>query len=475
MCRAKSETGRRCTSSTPEYRRTKRAEAKQRRLAEAAVTGTHSAPVGAAVPAPRTLTVTAPNGETVTLEVPAGHLHHSEVLARGWTKELALAHLTDHAVRLEGTGTQTSPKCYPVEVVEALEVEYADALTAGQAATAAAEAEKAVKVAAMEAAEAARMPRQPWDHYNSENTIGRGLLKARGWTDGHIDRLLGQPDYTLPGTYSPQYLWGRERVEMAEATDEKLRKRIAQYQQKAATEKAERIEKSIESGHAVFRKDGDRWVLQGRGLKTGDTVTVTKRDGTTVQKRVARVVSTDASGLVTAVPVDERAEQWARERAERAEQRVQEKAAREAQWARERAERAAESERVQREARPTGNPPLPQGVRRNQRDENCHVCSTHVPAGEGHLALVDRMPDDYHRASDGDFKWAVRCPSDTWRRTYAMRPGTDPMPWVELGWTADQVRLAHRAGLTPAEARKQDPTDPEVLTVWETMAALTGK
>lgn len=40
MCRAKDETGRRCKSSHPEYRRAKRAEAKQRRLAEAAVEGT---------------------------------------------------------------------------------------------------------------------------------------------------------------------------------------------------------------------------------------------------------------------------------------------------------------------------------------------------------------------------------------------------------------------------------------------------
>ncbi|WP_341241522.1 hypothetical protein [uncultured Nocardioides sp.] len=402
------------------------------------------------------MTVTVGNGVQVNIEVPSGYLHASEVIDR--TPDTAWTALHAHAERLEGTlPSGVSPKMFPAEVVAQIEAKFADAYSEHAATLA---AEKTARDA-LEAAEAARLaaqvPRLPEGSYNSSNTLGRGLLKSRGWTDGHITRLLGGPDCTIPSGYERQHLWGAERVAYAEANDTKLMKRLATYRAKRADEKTERIAASIDTGKVIFRKDGDTWVLVGRGLVAGATVEVTKRDGTTTTKRVERVLSTDAAGVSKAVPVDEVAEARAAARLADAEARAAERAA-----AQETRQRAAA------EARPTGSPALPAGTRRNQRSSPCHGCHSTVHPDKGALRQVWAGDDE----DDEAVRWEVWCSPCTWRTLYRLPVNTDTAPWVALNWPAADVQLVVAAGLNPTEAAAFDLSDPATREWVEMIRAL---
>jgi len=84
------------------------------------------------------------------------------------------------------------------------------------------------------------------------NMLTLTAIKKRGWTDGLIRSLLGDPDLvkTNPRGWSraPMRLWKQERVEQAEATDEwqeaqeRLASRRAKARQRAAARRAEKIE-----------------------------------------------------------------------------------------------------------------------------------------------------------------------------------------------------------------------------------------
>lgn len=116
-------------------------------------------------------------------------------------------------------------------------------------------------------------------------------LKAHGWTDSHIKRLLTPTrlDYTGYSAY-PTNFYSREAVEAAEATDEKLQKRIAKYQEKKQAEKKASIASKVEEGGAVWRKVGPEWLIQGKNLVEGENVIVTTRKGQSKKVGILEVV-----------------------------------------------------------------------------------------------------------------------------------------------------------------------------------------
>lgn len=116
-------------------------------------------------------------------------------------------------------------------------------------------------------------------------------LKAHGWTDSHIKRLLTPTrlDYTGYSAY-PTNFYSREAVEAAEATDEKLQKRIAKFQEKKQAEKKAAIASKIAEGGAVWRKIGSEWYVYGKNLIEGENVIVTTRKGKTEKVGILEVV-----------------------------------------------------------------------------------------------------------------------------------------------------------------------------------------
>lgn len=129
-------------------------------------------------------------------------------------------------------------------------------------------------------------------------------LKAHGWTDSHIKRLLTPTrlDYSDYSTY-PTNFYSREAVEAAEATDEKLQKRIAKFQEKKRAEKKAAIASKVEEGGAVWRKVGPEWLIQGKNLVEGENVIVTTRKGQTKKVGVKQVVKV-IDGMMFARPAD---------------------------------------------------------------------------------------------------------------------------------------------------------------------------
>jgi hypothetical protein len=86
-------------------------------------------------------------------DIPAGHLHRSEVLARGWTRELLQSELSDCRVRTEAQiDACTSPVWYPAAAVEAAEA--GDAFRAHRAVIEAAEQKRRESAGAKRAAAA---------------------------------------------------------------------------------------------------------------------------------------------------------------------------------------------------------------------------------------------------------------------------------------------------------------------------------
>lgn len=129
-------------------------------------------------------------------------------------------------------------------------------------------------------------------------------LKAHGWTDSHIKRLLTPTrlDYTGYSAY-PTNFYSREAVEAAEATDEKLQKRIAEFQEKKRAEKKESIASKVKEGGVIWRRVGSEWFLYGENLTEGENVIVTTRKGQTKEVGVLEVVRV-INGISFARPAD---------------------------------------------------------------------------------------------------------------------------------------------------------------------------
>lgn len=473
-----------------------------------------------------------PENFSLTAQVPACHLHLDEVKARGWGR-FAFALLDDAAIQVESSNG-VSPRCYPVVAVEAAEKTEAFAEAQAQAAeeTRQREEEKAEKAAAEEARLAAQMPRREDPPY--DECVGRAYLKARGWTEGHIKRLLGEADISDPlGRGRWQDLWDRQRMLQAEETDTKLQKRRESWQAKKDAAKAERISEQVEAGYAVFRKRGEEWVLEGTGLTVGSTVKVRLKSGDTIEKTVARVVSTDADGLVTAAPVDERAVQRAREEAERQaswrQARLESEYAifrrRGCDWVLEgpglaegstvkvrlrsgevidkrvarvlstaadgmvtatamddRAAAEWEKWRIAERGLPVGEPPLPEGTDRNEAAGECRWCGVQVEAGTGSSRYRQCRGNPctcggmelWQPCEYGGRSWREwECRTCIWRFKYRLNGSDlDPLPWADLGWAADDVRLAIAAGFAADEFDAGEPVTAEQREVWRTMAAL---
>lgn len=143
----------------------------------------------------------------ITITIPAGHLHLSEVKARpGWQRIDARTALHAHELTLDGPlGPSTSPRYYPAAAVA--QFEGTEAFTAARAAV---EAEQAAAAAAA----AALMPRRE-EPYDWASTCARSALIEHGWTPAHIRRLLGDPDYLGPGARGRSFRYGIDRVEQA--------------------------------------------------------------------------------------------------------------------------------------------------------------------------------------------------------------------------------------------------------------------
>ena len=210
--------------------------------------------------------------------VPDGYVHRSVLITRGWTAAMIDTYLRD-VVKVAVTEANTSNKAYSI-----LEVEHAE--------------QEIREVRAAIAAIADRLPRS--GPYDESNTVPRAVLVARGWTSTHITRLLGGPDHSEPALRGFAHHYGKDRVEVAEATDTKLRKRLAHVAQQKATAKAERIDSELASGRTIWRNHHGEWVAQGTDLAVGDIVEVFAKDHTSRLQQVTSIISATADGLVLA-------------------------------------------------------------------------------------------------------------------------------------------------------------------------------
>lgn len=223
------------------------------------------------------------------MDVPEGRIHRADVLARGWTA--AMADLLTDVVRISGVPAGVSPRCYLISEVE--ELERSDSTI-----------RKAVEAAA------SQIPRREGG-YRWDETITKAALLRQGWTQAHIDRLLGAPDLVEAGSY-PVHGYAIERINQAAATDHKLIKRLEEAGDARRAKTEQRIAEVLEDGRAVWRKVDGRWLAQGRGLEEGDVVTVARRNGETARHRVEQIVS-DEQGVQLAIvskqPIDATATQ----------------------------------------------------------------------------------------------------------------------------------------------------------------------
>ncbi len=214
---------------------------------------------------------------SIAVVVPAGRIHRSVLLERGWTAAMVDAHLRD-VQRIAAVGAGVSNKTYSMVEVERVEAEVR-------------EVKRAV------AARADRVPAGDGP-YTRQNTVPRATLIAQGWTAAHIKRLLGGPDYTEPAARGEVCFYGLDRVRAAEAGDDRLRARLEQVRGRQAAVKAERIEAVLADSSGVWRRDQGRWLVQVRSAEPGQRVTVARRDGTAEEKVVTQIVRPLPDGSV---------------------------------------------------------------------------------------------------------------------------------------------------------------------------------
>lgn len=219
---------------------------------------------------------------------PEGLVHRSWMISRGWSSGQVNEHLTAHEVRVEGVPPGYSPRFYPISEVKRVE-----------------ETVPEVRKAVADRASIIPSTLGRDEDYGLHNTIPRAVLVSRGWTAAHLKRLLDHPDYIEPASES--YRYGTDRVELAEQVDEKLRKRLDQVAAKKATEKAAAIGQALAAQVGVWRRVGDRWLVQIAAAAVGDTITVRRKDGSTEPKVVRRLVRDDGDSVLVDVTNPQRA------------------------------------------------------------------------------------------------------------------------------------------------------------------------
>ncbi len=203
-----------------------------------------------------------------TLTIPAGYIHRSGILERGWTSALITAHLP-HFITLRNVPQGVSNKAYLLEDVERAEKDNA-------------------AVRKLVGAKTSKIPRG--GPYEQDTTVARSVLIGRGWTDAHIKRLLGDPDMVVEGLRGAAHRFGLDRVEQAEKTDTALQRRLSTVTQARQDDKDDQIRLSTKAGFGVWRRVNDRWLVQGENLTSGQEITVRKKDGSTEAKQVTAVI-----------------------------------------------------------------------------------------------------------------------------------------------------------------------------------------
>lgn len=199
------------------------------------------------------------------LEIPAGYIHREQLrVGRGWDTTW-MAQLTDVVLVDTGGVPNLSNKAYNLGEVLAYEA-----------------ANPKVGKAVAEHLDAAASYIAPTEgvEYTVANALTTAQLRARGWTPAHVARILHHPD--VLGQYKAGDRYGLDRVEAAEANDERLGKTIARQKAKREEELAD----ATSATGFVFRKYQDAWCAWGRveDVPTDRVITISKKDGTTVEK-----------------------------------------------------------------------------------------------------------------------------------------------------------------------------------------------
>lgn len=187
--------------------------------------------------------------------IPQGRIHHDDLKARGWTSDMIWQNLED-VMKLKDVPEGTNKRTYSMREVEAVEA-----------------TNKKIAKAVGDRAHLIPLAETP---ATSENTWGRTALKERGWTERMIERYLGEPDFYDRGYDNrPFYKWHKDRIKQAEAEDPALRRRIEQDEKK----RQEKFDKLTEGGKGYFRRINGDWVIAGKDIKRGQTITVRKKNG----------------------------------------------------------------------------------------------------------------------------------------------------------------------------------------------------
>lgn len=201
------------------------------------------------------------------LNIPAGYIHRSELIAQGWTSSMITETLTD-IVKIEAP-EGTSNKAYSITEAEA-------------AAASNAKIRKAIQAKADLIPAAAE--ESIW-----ENTISQTSLLERGWTASLITRYLGkEADLLGGGPYNNAKRYNKTRVTTAETTAPDLIKRLA----KKEAARIKEMEAAVEAGKIIYRKDETHgWVVQGKNLTPDAVVVVTLKDGSTKTEKVGEILT----------------------------------------------------------------------------------------------------------------------------------------------------------------------------------------
>lgn len=201
--------------------------------------------------------------------IPQGRIHHDDLKARGWTSDMIWQNLED-VMKLKDVPEGTNKRTYSMREVEAVEA-----------------TNKKIAKAVGDRAHLIPLAETP---ATSENTWGRTALKERGWTERMIERYLGEPDFYDRGYDNrPFYKWHKDRIKQAEAEDPALRRRIEQDEKK----RQEKFDKLTEGGKGYFRRINGDWVIAGKDIKRGQTITVRKKNGEEKKVYIGSVTTVD--------------------------------------------------------------------------------------------------------------------------------------------------------------------------------------
>lgn len=210
------------------------------------------------------------------LEIPAGYIHREQLRAsRGWDTTW-MVQLTDVVQVDTGGVPNLSNKAYNLDEVLAYE-----------------EANPKVGKAVAKHLGAAASYVAPTEgvEYTLANALTTAQLRARGWTPAHIIRILHHPD--VLGRYKAGDRYGLDRVEAAEASDERLGKTIARQKAKREEELAD----ATSATGFVFRKYQGTWFAWGRveDVPADRVITISKKDGATVEKVAGEPVADEVN------------------------------------------------------------------------------------------------------------------------------------------------------------------------------------